>query len=200
MAPIHETDLAADRWEKAQWSQYELWERLEVRLRRRKLLWIAATLAVFLALSSIPIIIDRTPKWAAMSAARRLAQVVGGLKGEASTQHRAYRVRFGSEGSLQYTIEKVASCTDSVSGEVVRSGDLGRGDLVLLTPEQGLSLQIPEVVNSLCYDPYTGSSPAAQGKPLVGFAILSAKDLTTGRTDRLSVLLVQGPSAELSFD
>src|SRR5579885_1751897 len=110
MAPIHETDLAAERWSKAEWSHYELWEKLELKLRRRKLIWISGTIVVFLALSSVPIIIDRAPKWTAMSISRRLAQVINGMKSEASLKHQPYRIRFAPDGSLAYQVERVPSC------------------------------------------------------------------------------------------
>jgi len=202
MAPIHETDIAAERWSKAEWSHYELWEKLELKLRRRKLVWISATVAVFLALSSVPIILDRASKWTATSISRRLAQVINGMKSEASLRHRALRIRFVDAGDLGYRIESLASCSDA-QGELVHTGTLeprGRpGSFSLLPPEQAGALGIPGIVDSFCYDPYAGGG-ALGGSTLVGFGILSAKDLTDRRSDRLSVLLIQGPSAELSFD
>jgi hypothetical protein len=214
MAPVHETDIASERWSKAEWSHYELWEKLELKLRRRKLIWISATVAVFLALSSVPIILDRAPKWTAMSISRRLAQVINGMKSEASLKHQAHRIRFAADGSLGYEIERVSSCsaTQAEAGakgmamakgsEVVRLGSLDPGGnrepFVLLSPEQAPAFQIPGIVSSFCYDPYAGA--VTDGSALVGFGILSAKDLTERRPDRLSVLLIQGASAELSFD
>jgi hypothetical protein len=202
--PIHETDVASERWSKAEWSHYELWEKLELRLRRRKLIWISATAVVFLALSSVPIIIDRAPKWTAMSIARRLAQVINGMKTEASLKHRPYRISFASDGSLSYQIELVDSCKAVETGEIIHKGDLepgGRlGPFALLSPEQASAFQIPGVVNRYCYDPFAGLDSSKDGTALVGFGILSAKDLTDRRSDRLSVLLVQGSSADLSFD
>jgi hypothetical protein len=201
--PIHESDIAEERWESARWSHYELWEKLELRLRRRKLLWISATVVVFLALSSVPIILDRAPKWTAMSLSRRLAQLINGMKTEASVRHSPHRIRFAAGGALDYEIEKIASCDDPKPGAVIRAGTLQpeRGEaFVLVTPEQAPVLELPGVVSSYCYDPTAGSSPAAAGKALVGFGIVAAKDLTEKRSDRLSVLLIQGASGELAFD
>jgi hypothetical protein len=202
MAPIHETDIAAERWSKAEWSHYELWEKLELKLRRRKLIWISATLLVFLALSSVPIIIDRAPKWTAMSVARHLAQVINGMKSEASLKHQPYRISFAADGNLDYRIERVKGCAAPDGPELIHTGSLdpggSSGPFALLSPEQAKSFQIPGIVTSFCYDPYAGA--AVDGVALVGFGILSAKDLTDRRSDRLSVLLIQGPSADLSFD
>jgi hypothetical protein len=202
MAPIHETDAAAERWSKAEWAHYELWEKLELRHKRRRLLWIFGTIALFLVLSSVPILIDRTPKWTAMSISRRLAQLINGMKTQVGIRHQPFRIRFAADGSLNYEITRVSSCT-APDGEVVRSGSLGPegGDpFVLLSPAEARAFDLPGIVNSFCYDPYTGAIPAEDGKPLVGFAVLPAKDLAVRRSDRLSVLLIQGPSAELSFD
>src|SRR5277367_3741280 len=145
MPPIHETDIASERWSKAEWSHYELWEKLELKLRRRKLIWISATVAVFLALSSVPIIIDRAPKWTAMSIARRLAQVINGMKSEASLKHQAHRIRFAADGSLSYEIERSNSCAATDSGEVIHKGTLepggSGGPFALLSADQASALQ-----------------------------------------------------------
>src|SRR6185295_1415525 len=113
MAPIHESDIAAERWSKAEWSHYELWEKLELKLRRRKLIWISATVALFLALSAVPIVLDRKPKWTAMSISRRLAQLINGMKSEASLKHQAHRISFADDGSLAYEIARVSGCTSA---------------------------------------------------------------------------------------
>ena len=50
MVPIHDTDVAEERWSQAEWENYELWEKVELKLKRKKQLWILATFLVFLAL------------------------------------------------------------------------------------------------------------------------------------------------------
>src|SRR5262245_34313847 len=103
MVPIHDTDVASERWSKAEWEHYELWEKIEQRYRRRRRLWILGTVAVFVALSSIPVIMDRWPHWASVTASRKLASEINALKRDASIEHQAFRLRFEGKGALSYT-------------------------------------------------------------------------------------------------
>ena len=34
MVPIYESDVAEERWSKSEWNHYELWEKVEQRVRR----------------------------------------------------------------------------------------------------------------------------------------------------------------------
>ncbi len=198
MAPIHDTDVAEERWNQATWNQYELWEKVEHRARRKKRLWIAGTIGVFLLLSAVPILRDRWPKWASLGAARRLAREVNLMKREASVAHAAFRIRFN--GALEFQIEKSASCSEG--GAVVRKGSLREGDrgYALIAPAAGEELGVPGLIESFCYDYLSGSEPVLKGRPLVGFGIIPVNDLAEKRTDRVSMLLLGGPSAEPSFD
>jgi hypothetical protein len=201
MVPIHDTDIAEERWSKSEWEHYELWEKVEHRLRRRKWLWISGTALAFLALSSVPTVLDRWPKWRSMSLARGLAQEVDRIKREAATQHASFRIRFADGGGLAYTVEKVARCS-SGQGEAVRQGTIGgeRGEgFALLSPEQGARHDVPGLLTSFCYDHLAGNEA---GDSLRAFGIVAAKDLAAAepRLDRLSVLLLRGASAEISFE
>lgn len=203
MVPIHDTDVASERWSKAEWENYELWEKVELRLKRQKRIWIFATLVLFLVLSSVPIVMDRWPKWATRLAARNLAQELNRLKREAIKERAAYRIRFIEEGKLNYAVERLADCS-AVQGELKRTDSLVSPSVSVLYasifPLQAKELGIPGVVNEFCYDYLTGSGAIAKGESVVGFGIIPAKDLTEKRLDRLTVLLLSGPSAEMSFD
>ncbi len=203
MVPIYDSDLAEERYSKDEWSQYELWEKVENRLRRRRRLWIAGACLGFLCLSSIPIVIERAPKWASLSATRRLAEEINAIKIEASLSHAAYRIRFQGSGRLDYAVEKLANCS-SGGGETVRSGSLMNGpresEYALVGPEAGKRLGIDGFVESICYDYLSGSDVVLSGEGLAGFGVAPVNDLTGDRTDRLAVLLVSGPSAEVTFE
>ncbi|HLE00055.1 MAG TPA: hypothetical protein VJB59_07340 [Bdellovibrionota bacterium] len=202
MAPIYDTDIAEERWSQAEWESYELWEKAELRLKRRRRNWILATAGVFVFLFSVPIIADQRAKWATLKSARLLAQEINWVKREASIGHNALRIRFSGEGILKYDIESTPSCsTTAGSAPVLRTGTLSEDEnFVLLTPQKGQELGVPGLVREFCYDAMTGSEPAAQGRPVVGFGIIPEKDLLESRMDRLSVLIITGPSADISFD
>jgi hypothetical protein len=205
MAPIYDTDLADERFAKDEWNRFELWEKIEIRLRRRKRLWIGATAVAFVALSSVPIVMDRTPKWQALSATRRLAEEINGIKREANAAHAAIRIRFAGGGSLSYVVEKLPSCSAAAGPAVaLRSGALlepekARG-LRLLDRAKGTELGIGGFAESICYDYLAGSDVTLRGEPFAGFGIMPVNDLAEKRVDRLAILLATGPSADISFE
>ncbi len=203
MVPIHDTDLAEERWSKSEWESYELWEKIELRLRRRKILWILGAAVLFLALSSVPILMDRRPKWAGQGVARKLASLINQLKREASVAHSAYSLQLGGEGNMSYEISRSPSCgADSGAART----PVGRGSLEspgqenrfsVLAPEQGAQIGIPGLRLQFCYDPLKGSSTTEE---LSGIGVIPVNDLTEKRMDRISILLLKGASAEISFD
>jgi hypothetical protein len=203
MVPIHDTDVAHERWSKAEWENYELWEKVEVRLRRHKRIWILASFLVFISLSAVPIAIDRWPKWTTRFVARHLAQEINRIKREAIKSKAAYRIRFTGDSRLNYVVEQLTECA-SPQGEIKRAASLvndSLGDLYSwIAPLVGKDLGIPGVVGEFCYDYLAGSYAAQKGEAVIGFGIIPAKDLGEKRLDRLSLLLLSGPSGEMSFD
>ena len=76
---------------------------------------------------------------------------------------------------------------------------------------------VPGLVNGFCYDYLNGAEPASKGEETVGFGIAPSQDLTPDlaadpnpgsepntemdlRLDRVAILLVSGPSGEMSFE
>lgn len=203
MAPIHDTDVAQERFKQSEWQYYELWEKVEQRFRRQRQIWIGFAVLLFLLISSIPVVKDRWPKWTSISAARKLSQEINRMKKDAGFEKTTYRLKFFGDGSLRYQIEKVEGCSSAV-GTPVRDGSLvQQADLEayrLLGSAQGEQLGIPGLRDSFCYDYLAGNGAILDGDSLVGFAISPANDLTEGRTDRISVMLLSGPSAEVTFE
>jgi hypothetical protein len=203
MVPIHDTDVAEERWSQSEWENYELWEKVELRLKRSKRLWVLATLIVFLALSAVPIVMDRWPKWKSRAMAVSLAQEINFVKKEASLGRGVYRLKLLAEPGARYQIDRVSSCS-AAQGELVKAGDLAqaseRDEYTWLLPSQGSDLGVPGLVHEFCYDSLSGSHSSLQGKSVVGFGIIPVRDLTEKRIDRLSLLLLSGLSAEISFD
>ena len=207
MAPIHDTDIAAERWSQAEWENYELWEKIEVRLRRRKYLWIAAAIALFLTFSALPILADRWPKWEALKASRKLAQLVNYAKKEAGLNQHAYRIIFKS-GTLEYAVQKVTSCT-ALDAVVVEEGNLLETSIAdgfrILNFGDSSRLRLPGLIDSICYDPLAGMENFANDDSMKAFAIAPIHDvavnsLTEARMDRIAILFMKGPSAELTFE
>jgi hypothetical protein len=200
MAPVHDTDIAEKRWSEGEWQHYELWERIEHRLRRRRWIWIAATGVVFLLISSVPVLVDRWNKWEALSLNRSLAQVLGALKLEAARSRVAMRLTFRADSSLSYWIESAESCS-STSWRSVREGLLGevvshRERFKVLTSAEGNTLGISGLAESFCYDSLEG----AEATGLRAFGIGPVSDLSAGIDRRVSVLVLEGKSAEMSFE
>ena len=203
MVPIHDTDLAEERWSQSEWQKYELWEQVEQRFRRYRRRWIFATVVVFLILSAVPIVLDQRPKWKTRFIARILAQELNQLKRQAGVDRVAYRFKLQNQASLDYVIEKMPNCAAS-HGEVVEAGSLVKESLkglyTWISPAQGQELGVPGLVNEFCYDYLSGSSATSKNEDVIGFGLIPANDLTEKRLDRLTVLLLTGPSAESSFD
>ncbi len=204
MVPIHDTDVAAERWAQEEWENYELWEKVEVRLRRQKRLWVLATSVIFVILSALPIVVDRWPKWSTRVVLRHVIRQMSQMKREAGVQRAALRMRFLDPIRLTYQVEKIPNCQFHGVGEVVASGNfalLSRSEQYLFVdPKTGESLGIPGLQGEFCYDHLAGFAAASEGKEVVGFAVIPALDLAEKRLDRMSVLLLSGPSAEVSMD
>ena len=203
MVPIHDTDVAAERWSQSEWENYELWEKVELRFKRKRRIWILSTLIVFLALSAVPIVMDRWPKWTTRSLSRQLAQEINRIKKDAIIDQSAYRIRFLTEGNLGFVVEKLENCK-STKIEPVRSGifekKMGSESYTWVSLHMGEELGVPGLVGDFCYDAYLGSSSVLTGDSVVGFGIIPVKDLAEKKIDRLSVLLLSGSSGEISFD
>lgn len=203
MAPIYDSDLAKERWERAEWAHYELWEKVEERQRRRKRLWIFATAVVFLMLSAIPVIIDRLPKWKSREMTKDLALEIGKVKMKAALNYGAFRMRFTSPSPLNYVIEQVENC-NSETAQLVQSATLGdpktSPDFALLQPGESERWQVEGIVDQFCYDSLKGSQGAGRLGGLMAFGIVPVKDLTDARMDRISLTVLRGQSAEISFD
>jgi hypothetical protein len=218
MVPIHESDVAEERWLKAEWENYELWEKVEVRIKRQKSLWVIGTFLLFICLSAVPTAIERWPKWKTRSYARILAQEINQIKRDAGIEHSPYRIRVLEGEMSKLIVEKVSNCSES-KGAYVRSIVFGnhypekfvreaaeppekssKNQLVFLSPTEGTLLGIPGLVQSFCYDHLSGSSAPLQGQELVGFGIIPEADLAIKRTDRVTVLLLSGASGEMMFD
>lgn len=210
MVPIHDTDVAEERWSQAEWEGYELWEKIEARHKRKRRLWIFSTVMMILALSAIPMVYQKWEKWATRSLAQQLAVKLNQMKALAGIQHLPFRVRLlqGRE-SLDYVVEKLKACSD-VKGEVIETGSLQltrvQNRYTWLTPEKGKLLGVPGLSSEVCYDPLLGIQASSLNdqkiidKKLVGFGILPVKDLANHEMNNLSIILLTPPQGEVTFE
>jgi len=202
MAPFYDTDVAKERWGKDEWRNFELWEKVELRARKKRRLWILGTCIVFLLLSSIPILMDRWSKWETLSAIRSLAEEVNRIKSDAAIQHTAFRLAFKNKDSLDYLVKRVASCKRG-GGVTVRKGTLHkegrRNKLQLISEADGKALALPGLVLEFCFDSLTGFVTPHVGQDQA-FGLIPVKDLTDRNLDHLSLLILRGNTANILFN
>jgi len=209
MAPIHDTDLASERWAKAQWRNFELWEKLEVKMKHRRWIWIGVTALLFLLISSVPVIQDQSQKWAARGALKKLALEINALKRFAATEHQAYQLRFVNMDTLEFVIERKDTC-EIQHATFIRNGFLygdAKTGLTLLTDQTAQSFDLRGLLTEICYDPILGSSAVKRDPEsgilddrLFGFAIIPTADIAAQRADRLKILLIKGTTVEAHLD
>ncbi|MBC7387115.1 MAG: hypothetical protein H7301_13260 [Cryobacterium sp.] len=205
MVPIHESDVAENRWNESEWRQFELWERIELRLKRKKNWTIFGVVVVFIAILSLPIFQDRMPKWRALKAMRILAVKANQMKVDAASLGVPLRLRIeNSNEGPNFVVEKVMNCTTEGTAS---AKEWGRGPVfihpssainyVALTEESAKELGLTRVSQSLCYDP---SSPLVGNEETRALGVLTVNDLAEKRLDRISFLNFSGLFAEIDFD
>ena len=146
MVPFHDTDVEGERWSQAEWVNYELWEKVEIRKKRRKRLLLLAAAFIWFCLSAVPILTERWPRWIARSLIRHCAQQVNQVKLEAVIRKAPVRIRFQG---LAYTMEVVHSCQDA-QGVEIRSGTLSHhreSQFRVLQAEDGLLPIVSDLQN-----------------------------------------------------
>ena len=202
MVPIHESDVAENRWKDDEWRQFELWERIEHRLRRKRTWIILAVALIFVGILGAPVIEDRLPKWRALNAMRILAVRANQMKVDAASLGVPLRLRIeNSADGPQYVIERVDRCDISAmarvwgGGPVFENHDRGT-DFVVFEPREASAFGLERVTTSVCFDPL-GTEANEQVQAL---GILTAKDLTDRRLDRVALLNFSGLFAEIDFD
>jgi hypothetical protein len=207
MAPIHRSDVDSERWSQDEWRNFELWEKLERLNLRRRRFWILGALLGMILLSSVPVVIDRSPKWKTLAAARRLAVQLNAVKREAAIEHVPYRLRFEGGGSTRYVVERVSSCDSAHRGGddfgvALWQGELAKdaGSLALIAPEEGTRFGLQGLLREFCYDPLHGSAQTPATGQVAGFAIAPVKDLSSTELGRASVVLLEGALAEVTFN
>ena len=187
--PIHETDLEENRFRSDEWKYYELWEKVEVRLRRRKALWMFLVVVIFLAISSVPVFLDQAPRWRGKAALRELADQINQIKVEVIAEQKPIRLSF--EGN-HYKVELVPSCESMEIGTVLREGELltpmTSQELVRLSREEGAQLGIGVLADQFCYHPTQGFMGFQAGA--FAFGIIPKSDWSDREDRRVALLML----------
>ena len=185
------------------WQEHEFWEDLERERRRRQRRWIAASCALFMVLISVPVWWDRAPKWGALRLTRELAGVMNLVKRQAAIDGKAHRLRVDS--GLRLIHETASNCAskdwqglDAIT--LGRPGDEARWEL--LTSSSAVERGVPGILDRFCYDPINGYSvdKALTVEEYAGWGIAPLQDRQANRLDRLAVVFVRGPGADLQFE
>jgi hypothetical protein len=170
------------------------------RRRRRRVILAAGLLS--LCLFGYPVAEEYSTKWRALNAARRLAMYLSDLKSHAILKKMPISARFHPTGLIE--VDEVSSC-----GPVARRTKLWEARLsdlepgVDFAPEAWVRSQTDTreaFLSQFCYDPFFGSSIHASGLAHGAIFLVHHDDYTRNRGERLVQVLVEGPSAELSFE
>lgn len=204
MVPIHESDVAENRWKESEWNAYELWEVVEVRERRRKIWMTALACALGLFILSLPIYNEKTPKREGLRYARVLADHLLDIRRDASHSQKKFliQVRQSEGGKITgqvYDLSSTEECgtvhldhRTPVSTFPVAADE--QKEIALLTPKTAGELGLQGISDSICFDPFRETSGETET-----FAFIPVKDLTERREDRISTLTVVD-AASFSFD
>lgn len=207
MVPIHDSDLAEKRWKEDEWKEYELWEKLEERQTRKRLVWIAFTAILFICILAIPVLRDHFPKWKGLDLVRRIAQEANELKLEASSRFVPLRMAIVQDSSgISYSVFRVENCHSSNRLETFRTepllSALEAEELRLIDLPAATALGLEKTTLEFCYDPVEGDPTLAVTEDSRAIGVVPVKDLATSppRLDRISVVGFNGHAAEISFD
>lgn len=204
---IRESERVTEQGVHEEWSDVELWEKLEQQKRRRTRWLILATTGVVLLLSALPPLFERRPKWQAISAVRLLAQEINELKREAAVKRMALTVvlRNSDEPGLSLEIQGSPHCSQvtATPESVRREPILVDTGVAWLLPEIAEKLGIQGVTHTFCIDPlvgffYQGRVLDAASPPLA-LGVVPRMDIPEARVDRVALLRVRGSLGEFEF-
>jgi hypothetical protein len=181
-----------------EWRTFELYEKIRVKERRKKLVVIVLTMVLFLSLCAVPVVQERMPKWISLHAAQRLSVEFEKLKILAIEQKRPIRVTFLVHGVFQ--VEVLNDCRDATGTVLFQKSWTDPGDtLQILSSEAGKEYKIAYAANTLCFDPVHGLE-----NPKRVVVIAPVKDLAElpldQRLERASYVVLETESAKISIN
>ena len=194
--PIHESDQAENRWNQAEWNTYELWEKLEIKQRRKRRWILGSACVVFLMISAVPVVREWTPRWQTLRAARLMAQELGMIKLEAVQLQSSIRIR--RTGDQSWAVESAPDCS-SPSFTPIRTAELRVPEVRWLSTEEASRSSL-NTQDSYCFSPFARESEATTEAPRAHFAFASNQDAPLVRTDRIAVVSISSWDAVARFE
>ncbi len=180
-----------------EWRNYELHEKVRIRDQKKRFWTITLAVSLFLGLCAVPVVRERLPKWRGLDAARVISLSLEAMKTRSIREKKPLRMRFTAEGA--YRIEVLNDCKDAAPLRVdadVSWPDRG-GALAVLARGDLEKFAIGQGVETVCFDPVFGLSGSESRQVLV---VVPVKDLSEGRLDRASYVVLEGESAKISIN
>jgi hypothetical protein len=185
-----------------QYLEVELYEKIVVRERRKKIILIVLAFSIFLFLSGIPVYQERFPKWDSLRAAKNIAVELEKVKTAALKLKKPLQFSVLENGKIK--IEQVSNCNPVATGSRVVEETLPEKSWMHSTSKVTLMQEIDAkkfnlgmAVQQICFDPVSGlSSP--QSKKV--FVVVPVKDLAESRLDRASYVELESATAKISIN
>jgi hypothetical protein len=186
-----------DRPIEEEWRNFELYEKVRVREHRKRFFFIALTAILFLGLCSVPVFEERLPKWQSLRAASALSVELEHLKTLSIQEKKPVRMRFLASGAFQ--IEVLDQCNSDSVRKIAEVGTWPdeEGSLKVLSAEEAKTFSLKLANDVICFDPVFGLDGVKTKRVLV---IAPVKDLSEGRLDRASYVILEGESAKISIN
>jgi hypothetical protein len=180
-----------------EWRNFELYEKIRLRERRKRIWTIATAVVLFFILCSVPVVRERGPKWQSLHAALELSLLLEHMKTRAIQEKRAATLRFPSQGAFR--IDFVEDCAGKKSPVLEKEGSWSdsSGDLKVLDAGELQKYSISLGAGELCFDPVFGLEGVKSRLVLV---VAPVKDLAEGSLERASYVELEGESAKISIN
>src|SRR5690606_35573997 len=101
--------------------------------------------------------------------------------------------------SIKYVVDRAESC-ESEQWEKVSSEPLGPEDYTLLSSADGQKIGVSRLLDQICYDPLQGRYIVNGDEKTFAFGLIPVKDLADQSVQRVSLVMLEGPSAEISLE
>jgi hypothetical protein len=184
--------------EEVQWRDFELYEQVRIRQNRNRFLIFGSALLLFLSLCAVPVVKERLPKWHSLRAAREISIELERMKTLSIQEKRPVRLKFQEDG--RYRIEILERCSD---GAVLRELEPGvwtsrAAELTILNRADAAKHSLGLATDEVCFDPVFGLEVNEATRAVV--VVAPVNDLTAGRLDRASYVILEGESAKISIN